>query len=144
MWIHLLTTRLIDGAGGQTAPSGGSAESSQRVGGHRRVVKHTPLLQRVLAAKAKKLNPPKTIRERVRQIEVKAAEQLLTGADEGEFRALMERWAARAQPRIEVAAPDADLMQLFMAQVAMRLRAIEYQQRQEEEDEDEVLALLLA
>jgi hypothetical protein len=144
MWIHLLALGLIDGAGGQSGPAsesgGGSSEGRKR----QPFVSFKPLLKRVMEARAKKLRPPKAVREQVRAIEVQAAQQVLSGSGEEAFRALMRQWQAIAQPRLDAGQQDVDAEQLFMAQIAMRIRAMEYEKRLQEEEDEEVLALLLA
>lgn len=143
MWSHLLTLGLIDGAGGGSTEPGRNAGSVISAGRPRRFVTHKPLLQRVLEARAKKLNPPKVVRAKVRAIEVEAAQEVLAGGGEEEFRALLARWKAQVQPKLETAPQEIDPEQLFMAQVAMRIRALEYERQLEQEEEDEILALLL-
>lgn len=100
-----------------------------------------PLLRRILAARADQEALPlkKKARKQARVIEVQAAEVALSSGNEEDFRALMAQWVAQTPPALPEA-PSVDLQQLFMAQVAMRVRQIE---AFEQDEEEALIALLL-
>ena len=115
------------------APAPAGSPHGFEMGGAK-VVHHKSLLQRVMERRAKPIAPPKNkaARQRVKVIEVQAAELLLDGGGEDRFRALMKQWID-AKPALPQA-PQIDAYALFMAQVAFRLRQIE-------QDDEEALLL---
>lgn len=106
-----------------------------------RIVSVKPLLQRIKEAKAERIKPlKKKARHRAAVVEIEAANLVLSNpTNEGAFRALMDQWLAQ-KPELP-AQPTLDVYHLFMAQVALRLQAIE---REQQDEEDTLIALLLS
>lgn len=131
------------GAFQATAFQGGAAVAPEGHGfemGGAHTVSFKPLLQRILEERAKPIAPPqnKKARKRVRVIEVEAAQEVLAGNGEERFAELMRQWLA-ASPAIPQENSQTDANALFMAQVAFRVRQIQFEQ-----DEEEALIALLA
>lgn len=129
--------------GAVAAPPAPSGDWVLNGGSGRRIASagFNPLLRRILAAQSDQpeVKLKKKARKQARVIEVEAAEVALSSGNEEQFRALMAQWVAQTPPALPEA-PSVDLQQLFMAQVAMRVRQIE---AFEQDEEEALIALLL-
>lgn len=102
-----------------------------------REVSFKPLLQRIREARQAKVKPAqKNAQKRARIIEIEAAHVALEHGGESEFKVLMGKWLAQS-PVVTAQARRIDSYELFMAQVALRIAAIE------QDEEDAVIALLM-
>lgn len=114
-----------------------------------RSVSHQPLLQRIMEKRRAAMFKPRQRQaaKRAKAVEVEAAKAVLAGADETQFRGLLERWKDEAPVLPAAEVPS----EAFMAQVAFRIqqmqdaeRAVEAIRQARRQDDDAVLALLLA
>lgn len=97
-------------------------------------VNRKPLLKRILEARESRL--PKLsnkVKAKTKKIEIEAAKILIKSSNEQAFNELMKEWVAVA-PKV----PQMNYEELFMAQVAFRIRQLE------EEEEESILVLLLS
>lgn len=91
-----------------------------------------------------KLKASKSQKRKAREIETQAAKVIIENPinAESRFIDLMKQWAAFNPAPIGI--QDATLEQLFAAEVAFRLRAIQRHIEAEQDEEEAILALLLS
>lgn len=156
-----LTGQALGLAQGDLTASGGDAPAGRNGGaeftkgrGPVPTRSFTPILQRMLEARGRKVKPQGERRQvRAKTIEVEAADAILDGADEQAMRDAMARWLAQGI----VLPAGADPLDLFLAQVLFRLQQRRIAEQQAEDmavraaleraarqENDAVMALLLA
>lgn len=122
--------------------SGNAVVSTLGFGMSGRVVRAKSLLQQIKEARAERARPATTnARKKAQAIEVQAAFVAMETGNEGQFKALMQKWLAQ-KPVIPQAA-QVDPYALFMAQVQLQIQAIEAQRAADEQDDEDAIYALL-
>lgn len=140
----MLLTLLQNRSDTPPQPGGGSNAGFVMGGGQRlaREVYRKPLLQRVLEARAPKVKPPKErAAKRAKDIEIRAAQIVVSGVEGGALDQLAREWAAQ-RPYIPPKAQDIPINDLFLAQVAFRIQQLRL--LDEMDEEEAIIALLLS
>lgn len=140
----MLLTLLQNRSAG-TDPSGGGRNAGFVMGGASRIAREVyrkPLLQRVIETRAPKVKPPKErAAKRAKDIEVRAAQIVVSGVEGQGIDQLAKEWAAQ-RPYIPETAQQIPMEDLFLAQVAFRINQLQLLQKKDEEDA--IIALLLS
>lgn len=137
----MLLTLLQNRSATSTPPNGGGGGAGFSMGGTREVY-HKPILQRVLEARAPKVKPTKErAAKRAKDIEVRAAQIVVSGAQPSVLEQMTREWMAQ-RPYIPQKAQGIPLEDLFLAQVAFRIQQLDL--LKDQDDEEAIIALLLS
>lgn len=137
----MLLTLLQNRSAISTPPNGGGGGAGFSMGGAREVYR-TPILQRALEARAPKVKPAKErAAKRAKDIEVRAAQIVVSGAQPSMLEQMTREWMAQ-RPYIPPKAQGIPLEDLFLAQVAFRIQQLDL--LKDQDDEEAIIALLLS
>lgn len=136
----MLLTLLQNSASAST-PVDGGWRAGFVMGGAQEVYRK-PILQRVLEARAPKVKPVKErAAKRAKDIEVRAAQIVVSGAQPSMLEQMTREWMAQ-RPYIPPKAQGIPLEDLFLAQVAFRIQQLDL--LKDQDDEEAIIALLLS